>query len=116
MPQPHKNAPDDLDVYNMAASVGEEFGYLVEFVQFYRTDGVYTTAFAFRYDKEGKKEIAHQALHKRDNHSKVTQAQVNFTLAFDLWCQFDGGGATAAKRGAPYGWNGRPEKLTARKR
>jgi len=100
----------------MVASVGEEYKYLVEFVQFYRTDGVYTTAHAFRYENDGTKTIGYQALHKRDNHSKVTQAQVNFTLAFDIWCQLDGGGATAAKRGAPYQWSGRPEKLTARKR
>jgi len=114
VPQPHKNAPDAIDVYNLLESIGEEFHCVVEFQMTYTTAGVTTIARAYKVIRQTYDQIECQALHKRPKATLITQDQINFTLAWDIWCQLDGGGATAATRGAPYGWNGRPEKVRRR--
>jgi hypothetical protein len=114
MPQPHKNAPDDIDVYNLEESIAEEYNCIVEYTMTYRTVGVVTVARAYKVSTYDERQVECQAMHKRPNKGLVSQAQVNFTLAWDIWCQLDGGGATAAQRGAPYDWRGRPEKLRRR--
>lgn len=114
VPQPHKNAPDDIDVYNLLESIGEEFHCIVEFRMNYTTVGVTTIARAYKVIRQTDEQIECQALHKRPSKGITSQAQINFTLAFDIWCQLDGGGATSAQRGIPYAWNGRPEKMRRR--
>jgi hypothetical protein len=114
VPHPHKNAPDAIDVYNMLESIGEEYHCSVEFRMTYTTAGVTTIARAYKVVRQTEDQIECQALHKRPKATLITQDQINFTLAFDIWCQLDGGGATAAQRGVPYDWRGRPEKLRKR--
>lgn len=111
MPHPHKNAPDAIDVYNLLESIGESYYCIVEFRMSYTTMGVTTIARAYKVNRQDEEQIECQALHKRVKASLISQDQVNFTLAWDIWCQLDGGGATSAQRGAPYGWNGYPEKV-----
>ena len=109
MPQLTKNTPDLIDVENMCASLGENFSVVVYF----------TTRI-----RGGKMELigkTHPAPYTQDTpcihvalaswpvqHNKDVYAAM-YTVAFDLWCQHDGAGATAAKRGAPSRWDGRVE-------
>jgi hypothetical protein len=93
----------------MLAAIGEEWGLIVEFTCRYYADYVQVVARAW---SQGGKEVPQcmaQALSKSKYGKVVDRAQIEFTLAFDLWCQLDGGGATAAKRGVPRDWRGRPE-------
>lgn len=115
MPQPTKNAPDAHDTYNMCARIGEEFGLEVEFSCRYYADYVQVVARAYPAAVGAPGGIVVQALTKYKYGHKADRAQHEFTLAFDLWCQMDGGGATAAQRGVTHGWDGRvqvPPKRT----
>lgn len=107
MPQPTKNAPDAYDTFNMVSAIGEQFGLVVEFTCRYYADYVQVVARAYRPSIEGNGPVTHQALVKYKYGHKADRAQHEFTLAFDLWCQLDGGGATAAQRGATHDWQGR---------
>lgn len=106
---PVRNAPDDEDVYNILASIGEDYAAIVEFTTTYHADYIQTVARAYKVGNMVDKVLLHQALHRSKYRPAKQAAQVAYTLAFDLWCQFDGGGATAAQRGPAYGWNGRVE-------
>lgn len=114
MPQVTKNAPDAHDVYNMLCSVGEEYHLYVVYDIRYTADHITTIARSYGVKLQETGGVVHQASSKRPYNCKVDQNQVNFGLAFDIWCQADGGGATSAERGAPRGWDGRPERLRKR--
>jgi hypothetical protein len=117
MPQPTKNAPDAHDVYNMLASLGEEFGCTVEFTSRYYADYVQIIARARKWADAPDGAVVVQALTKYKYGRHADREQIEYTLAFDLWLQLDGGGATAAKRGPTHGWNGRvevPRRRTAK--
>ena len=116
MPQHTRNAPDTNDVYNMCAAIGEEFHHVVYFFTRYRADLVETVAKSFPAPYTTDTKPSHVALHTRPLRQTMDVAVVHYTLAFDLWCQHDGGGATAAKRGPAYGWDGRVETPRGRKR
>lgn len=107
MPQPTKNEPDELDVYNMISSIGEEYHHAVYFTTRYRADLVETIAKTVPAPYTPDTPPTHVALQTHKIGSNRRSTVVHFSLAFDLWLQHDGGGATAAKRGAPYGWDGR---------
>jgi len=109
VPQPHKIAPDDLDVYNIIAYLGEEHAALVEITVVYKADYVESVARAFAVGAVVDKVVVRQAYHRRQYRPSIPQAQVNFTLCYDLVMQYEGGGATAARRGAPTRWDGRVE-------
>jgi len=114
MPQPTRNVPDSNDVYNILASIGEEFGCIVEFSVRYYADNVQLIARARKTNNYPNGTVEVQALTKYKYGVKTERTQLEYTLAFDLWIQLDGGGATAAKRGAPYDWRGRPERMRRR--
>jgi len=114
MPQVTKNAPDAHDTYNMCAAIAEEFGLIVEFTCHYYADYVQVIARARTYKENPEGEVTHQALTKYRYGTKTAREQLEYGLAFDLWCQCDGMGATAAKRGPTYQWNGRLEKIRRR--
>jgi hypothetical protein len=107
MPQPTRNAPDYVDVENMCASLGESYGVVLYFVVRIRAGQVEIIGktYGSPYTQEGK--VEHVALEKWPVKHSKDMATAMYTVAFDLWCQHDGGGATAAKRGAPYDWQGR---------
>lgn len=109
MPQPTRNEPDAIDLQNMLGSIGEEFHAVVYFVVRMRNDKWEVMAKAIGAPYGPDDEVIHVAL----QNWPITQSKnwnvVYFTLAFDLWLQFDGGGATAAKRGVTYDWRGRVE-------
>jgi hypothetical protein len=107
MPQVTKNAPDSQDAYKMCASIGEEFGLIVEFSCRYYADYVQVIARARPAVIGANADVIVQALSKYKYGSKTAREQIEYSLAFDLWCQLDGGGATAAQRGVPYDWQGR---------
>jgi hypothetical protein len=114
MPQPTRNAPDAHDVYNMLCSVGEEYNMYVVFDIRYTADHITTIARSYGVKLQETGGVVYQAMSSRPYGSKVEQHQINYGLAFDIWCQADGAGATAAKRGAPRLWDGRPERLRRR--
>lgn len=109
MPQRTKDAPDDQDVFNMCAALGEEFHVSCSFETHYYADCIQVVCRARLPQNLPNGEVVVQALSKRRYGKHTEVAQVHYLLAFDLWCQLDGGGATAAKRGPAYGWNGRVE-------
>jgi hypothetical protein len=115
MPQPTNNAPDAHDVYNMLCSIGEEFGCTVEFCVRYYADYIQIVARARKAANAPDGAVEVQALTKYRYGLRTERTQLEYTLAFDLWLQLDGGGATAAKRGPAYGWNGRVETPRRRK-
>jgi hypothetical protein len=93
----------------MLAAIGEEWNLVVEFTSRYYADYVQVVARAYPLVRANTVEPEVQALSKSKYGKVVDRAQIEFTLAFDLWCQLDGGGATAAKRGVARDWRGRPE-------
>jgi hypothetical protein len=109
MPHPLRNAPDDQDVYNLIAAIGEDYGALVEITVAYTADYVESTARAYSIGGVVDKALLYQAYHRRKYRPSKPQAEVNFTLAYDLVMQFTGGGATAARRGPTYQYDGRVE-------
>lgn len=116
MPQHTKNAPDLIDVENMCASLGETYGVVVYWTTRIRNGKMELIGktYSAPYTQEGKP--VHVALASWPvQHNKDVYVAM-YTVAFDLWCQHDGGGATAAKRGAPYGWNGRVETPRRRRK
>lgn len=117
MPQVTKNAPDLVDLQNILASIGEDYHAVVYFVSRMRGDKVEVVAKAYGapYTQEG--EVLRVALQTFPVKQPKDMAVVWYTLAFDIWLQFDGGGATAAKRGPTYTWQGRlevPRRRTVR--
>lgn len=109
MPQPQKNAPDWIDVQNLCAVLGEEYAVVVYFSTRLRNDRVEVIGKTHSSPYDQKAPVAHVALVSFEVKRPREMAVVCYTLAFDLWCQHDGGGATSAERGAPYAWNGRVE-------
>lgn len=109
MPQHAKNAPDYIDVQNLLTALGEDYSVVVYFVTRVRDSKVEvigkTIGTPYRPDGVAQ----HVALVSFPVKQPRDMAVVMYSVAFDLWCQHDGGGATAAARGVPYGWNGRPE-------
>jgi len=110
VPQVTKNAPDVHDVYNMCCAIGEEYNCRVEFTKRYYADYVQVVARCYSVGGEDDGSLVHQALSKYRYGQRADEQVICYTLAFDLWCQLDGGGATAVSRGTVYGWDGRPEK------
>ena len=116
MPQVTKNEPDAHDVYNILASIGEEFNCSVVFSVQYYADYVQIIARARKTQNMPDGTVQVQALTKYKYGVKTARTQLEYILAFDLWLQLDGGGATAAKRGPTYGWSGRVEVPARRKK
>lgn len=116
MPQVTKNAPDGYDTYNMCAAIGEQFGLTVEFSCRYYADYVQVIARATAPVIGENGRTVYQALTKYRYGAKNHREQYEYTLAFDLWCQLDGGGATAAERGPTYDWQGNVQTPRWRRR
>lgn len=109
MPQPVRNAPDLIDLENLTLVLGEEYAVVVYFTVRLRGGKLELIGktYSAPYVPEGTPEhVAMASWPVKQNKDMYTAMH---TVAFDLWLQHDGGGATAAKRGAPYGWNGRVE-------
>lgn len=115
MPQPTKNAPDYIDVQNILGSLGNEYSLVVRYRTTLRSDKVEVIGEAYGKPYDFKGTPVFVALASFPIKQPKDMAQTLFTIAWDLWCQADGGGATAAKRGAPYSWSGYPEIPRRRK-
>lgn len=115
MPQPHKNAPDLIDLQNLLGVLGEEYKVVVYFCTRLRGDRLETIGktIGAPYAIDGP--VVHVALVSFEIKRPRDMVQTYFTIAWDLWCQHDGGGATAAARGAPHSWSGFPEVPRRRK-
>jgi len=109
MPQTTKNEPDEQDVFNMCETIGEEYHHVVYFTTRYRADVVETIAKSVPAPYTPDTKPTHVALQTYPARTSRRMSVVHFALAFDLWLQHDGGGATAAKRGPTYSWQGRVE-------
>jgi hypothetical protein len=109
MPQITKNAPDYIDLQNLLGVLGEEYKVVVYFSTRLRDDRVEVIGKTHGAPYTIDAPVQHVALASFYVKQPKDMAVTMYTLAFDLWCQHDGGGATAAKRGAPTGWNGRVE-------
>jgi len=109
MPQPQRNAPDYIDLANILGALGEEYKVVVYFSTRLRGDLVEVIGKTYSAPYTLESPIEHVALASFPIRQPKDMAVTMYTLAFDLWCQHDGGGATAAKRGTPYTWQGRVE-------
>jgi len=109
VPQPTKNNPDWIDLANIQGALGEEYKLVVYFTTRLRGDRVETIgkAYGAPYVAEGTPQyvalVSFPMQHPKD------MVVTFYTLCWDIWCQADGGGATAARRGAPTTWRGYPE-------
>lgn len=108
--------PDLIDVQNICAECRDVHALKVQFQLEVTQD--YLTVIARGYKVGGTPDpVLHfQALSKKPLRQARDIAQQLFTTAFDIFCQADGGGATAAARGAPRGWNGRPAVARPRRK
>jgi len=109
MPQPTKNEPDEQDVFNMCQRIGEDYAHVVYFTTRYRADIVETIAKAIPAPYTPDTPPTHVALQTYPVRNSRRMSVVHFSLAFDIWLQLDGGGATAARRGPSFDWRGRVE-------
>lgn len=109
MPQPHKNAPDLIDIQNLLGALGEEYHVVVYFSTRIRGDKVEIIGKTHSAPYTPDAPVEHVALATFPIKHPKDMVVTMYTLAFDLWCQHDGGGATAARRGAPTTWRGYPE-------
>ena len=109
MPQPTKNAPDMIDVQNIIGSLGSEYKVVVQFRTVIRSDRVEIVGETRGAPYDQSAPVEHVALVSFPVKQPKDLVVAMFTLCWDLWCQYDGGGETAARRGAPYDWMGRPE-------
>jgi hypothetical protein len=109
MPLPTKNAPDMLDVENMCAALGEAYHVVVYFTTRIRSQKVELIGKTHGVPYTQEAAVQHVALASWPVHVRKDIPTAMYTVAFDLWCQHDGGGATAAERGPASGWNGRVE-------
>lgn len=109
MPQKTVNAPDLVDVSNMTLAIGEHYGHAVYFTCRVRADALEIVAKAVGVPYTPDTPATHVALSRLQLTDQRPMATTLYTLAFDLWCQFDGGGATAAARGPTRDWRGRLE-------
>jgi hypothetical protein len=109
MPQYLKNAPDDQDVFNLVAAIGEDYGALVEITVVYKADYIESVARSYSVGGVVDKVVVYQAYHRRKYRPALAQTQVNFTLGYDILMQYSNGGATAARRGPTHRYDGRVE-------
>jgi hypothetical protein len=110
-----KHAPDYIDLANICEALGEEYKVVVYFSTRLRGDIVECIGKTYGAPYTLEARIEHVALASFPIKQPKDMATTLYTLAFDLWCQHDGGGATAAKRGAPTTWRGYPETPHRRK-
>jgi len=116
MPQVTKNNPDWIDVENMTAALAEGYGVVVHFYTRLRTGRVEVIGKTHCSPYDIKAPVTHVALVSFPVTQARDMASVYYSVAFDLWCQHDGGGATAATRGQTRGWDGRLEVPRRRNR
>ena len=109
MAQQTKNTPDWIDLQNMLGVLGEAYKVVVYFSTRLRDDRVEVIGKTYGAPYTLDAPVEHVALASFPVKRPQDMASTMYTLAFDLWCQHDGGGATAANRGPAYGWNGRVE-------
>jgi len=109
MPQPTKNAPDYLDLQNLLSVLGEEYHVVAYFSTRIRADKVEIIGKTHSAPYTMEATVVHVALASFPITRPKDMATTLYTLAYDLWLQHDGGGATAAKRGVPHTWQGRVE-------
>lgn len=114
MPQPVKNAPDYVDLQNLLGVIGESYALVVRFSVRVGADRVEVIGKAYGAPYQDDTPVSWQALASFELKRPRDMAQTMYTVAFDIWCQVDGGGATAAKRGPSFNWNGRVEKVRRR--
>ncbi len=115
MPQPTRNAPDFIDLANICTALGESYKVVVYFTARIRGDKVEVIGKTHSAPYTVDAPVEHVALATFPIKQPKDMGTTMYTLAFDLWCQHDGGGATAARRGAPYTWRGHPETPRRRK-
>jgi len=115
MPQHTKNAPDLIDLQNLLSALGEDFHVVVYFSVRLRDDKVECIGKTHCRPYTVDAPVQHVALATFPIKQPKDLAVTLYTLAFDLWCQHDGAGATAARRGAPTTWRGYPEVPRRRK-
>jgi len=109
MPHPQRNAPDYIDLQNVLGALGENYAVVVYFSARLRNDRLEVIAKSYGPPYTLEAAVEHVALASFPITQPKDMATILYTLAFDLWCQHDGAGATAAKRGAPADWRGRLE-------
>jgi hypothetical protein len=116
MPQPKKDAPDLIDLQNLTAQIGESYAHVVYFVSRVRADALEIIGKSVPAPYTPDTPPTHVALQRVPITAGRDLVVTMFTLAFDLWLQHDGGGATAAARGPTRDWQGRIEVPRRRRR
>lgn len=107
MPQRTVNAPDLIDLESMCAALGESYRVVVIFTARVRGGKLELVGKTHSAPYTQEAEVVHVAMAAMPVQNKPDLVQKMYTIAFDLWCQHDGGGATAAKRGNAPMWDGR---------
>lgn len=115
MPRVTKNEPDYIDLQNLLGVLGEAYSVVVYFSTRLRSDRVEVIGKTYGAPYTLEAPVQHVALASWPIKQPQDMASTLYTLAFDLWCQHDGAGATAARRGAPTTWRGYPEVPARRK-
>ena len=108
--------PDLIDVTNVQQELGEAYGMTVQYTIEVHPDYIQVVGRAYKHAGTPTPVLQFQALTKKPLQSARDIASLLFTVAFDLFTQADGGGATAATRGAPRGWDGRPQIRAAKRK
>lgn len=109
MPQPRKDSPDLVDLDNITCTIGEEYARVVYFTCRVRADALEIIGKAVPAPYTPDTPATHVALQRVPIKLNRDLPTVLYTIAFDIWLQLDGGGATAASRGPTRDWRGRLE-------
>lgn len=115
MPQRTKNTPDPIDIENLCSALGESYAVVVYWTVRLRGGRVEVIGKTHGAPYTQDCPVIHVALASFKVQQPADMFQTMFTVAWDLWCQHDGAGATAARRGAPTTWQGYPEVPRRRK-
>lgn len=116
MPQKAKDLPDLIDLQRMCESLGEEYKHVVYFTCRVRADALEVVGRSVAAPYTPDTPATHVALSRIPIKTPRDITNVLYTLAFDLWLQHDGGGASAAARGPTRDWQGRIEVPRRRRR
>ena len=114
MPRTTRNNPDLIDLDNLLHQLGESYAVVVYFTVRVRNDRLEIVGKTHGTPYSIEAPVQHVALVSYPIQQPRDMATAMYTIAFDLWCQHDGAGATAARRGPPIGWNGKVEGVRGR--
>jgi len=113
--RPEYHEPDMIDLFNLVSAIGDDYHLTVQYQTTISLDYVTVIARAYYHGGTVDPVLHFQALVKKPLRVTRDVTPMLYTVTWDIWCQAEGLGATAASRPAPISWNGRPH-ITRRAR